>query len=124
MLRLTASDFYTYFRPSKCELRIYLKSIGMLEGPPGPFTEILFRLGERHEKAHLATFPEYADLSEGTFEDRLIKTQHEIQKGTPILYQAVLRSEYELKGIACEIVGEPDFLVRQENDYIVCDSKL
>ncbi|MCK4786562.1 MAG: TM0106 family RecB-like putative nuclease [Desulfobacteraceae bacterium] len=124
MLRLRASDFYTYFRPSKCEVRIYLKSIGMEEGPPGPFDEILFRLGERHEKAHLATFPEYANLREGKIEDRVIKTRHEIQKGTPVLYQAVLRSEYKLGGIECEIVGEPDFLVRQENDYIICDSKL
>jgi predicted RecB family nuclease len=124
MLRLTASDFYTYFRPSECKLRIYLKSIGMVEGPPGPFAEILFRLGEQHEKAHLATFPEYADLSEGTFEDRLIKTKHEIQKVTPVLYQAVLRSEYKLKGTECEIVGEPDFLIRHADDYIVCDSKL
>ncbi len=124
MIRLTASDFYTYFRPSKCELRIYFKSTGMLEGPPGPFAEILFRLGDRHEKAHLATFPEYTDLSQGTIQERINRTKHEIQKGTPVLYQAVLRSEYELKGIACEIVGEPDFLVRQGNDYIICDSKL
>jgi predicted RecB family nuclease len=35
-----------------------------------------------------------------------------------------LRSEYELRGIACEIVGEPDFLVLQGNDYIICDSNL
>jgi len=124
MIRLTASDLYTYFRPSKCEARIYLKSIGMEEEPPGPFDEILFRLGERHEKAHLATFPEYADLQEGKIEDRVIKTRHEIQKGTPVLYQAVLRSECKLGGIECEILGEPDFLVRQENDYIICDSKL
>ena len=124
MLRLTASDFYTYFRPSKCELRIYLKSIGMLEGPPGPFAEILFKLGDRHEKAHLATFPKYADLSEGNFRERINRTKQEIQKGTPALYQAVLRSEHKLKGIACEIVGEPDFLVRQGNDYTICDSKL
>jgi predicted RecB family nuclease len=124
MLRLTATDFYTYFRPSKCELRIYLKNIGMLEGPPGPFAEILFRLGDRHEKAHLATFPEYADLSQGTIQERINRTKYEIQKGTPVLYQAVLRSECELKGIACEIVGEPDFLVRQGNDYIICDAKL
>ena len=54
-----------------------------MEGPPGPFAEILFKLGDRHEKAHLATFPEYADLSEGRFENRLIKTQKEIQKSTP-----------------------------------------
>jgi predicted RecB family nuclease len=124
MLRLTATDFYTYFRPSKCELRIYLKSIGMLEGPPGPFAEILFKLGDRHEKAHLAAFPEYEDLSEGTIQSRIKRTKLEIQKGTPVLYQAVLRSECKLKGITCEIVGEPDFLVRQGNDYIICDSKL
>ena len=115
MLRLTATDFYTYFRPSKCELRIYLKSIGMLEGPPGLFAEILFRFGEQHEKAHLATFPEYADLSEGTIQERINRTKHEIQKGTPVLYQAILRSEHKLKGTACEIVGKPDFLVRQGN---------
>ena len=96
----------------------------MLEGPPGPFAEILFRLGEQHEKAHLATFPEYVDLSEGTIQGRIKRTKHEIQIGTPVLYQAVLRSEYKLKGITCEIVGEPDFLVRQGNDYIICDSKL
>ena len=96
----------------------------MLEGPPGPFAEILFKLGDRHEKAHLTTFPEYTDLSKRTFEDRLIKTQKEIQKGTPVLYQAVLRSDYKLRGIACEIVGEPDFLVRQGNNYTICDSKL
>jgi len=124
MFRLTASDFYTYFSPSKCEVRVYLKSIGMEEGLPGPFAEVLFRLGERHEKAHLATFPEYANLAEGKFEDRVIQTRHEIQKGTPVLYQAVLRSEYKLGKIECEIVGEPDFLVRQGNDYTICDSKL
>jgi len=118
MIRLTASDLYTYFRPSKCEARIYLKSIGMEEEPPGPFDEILFRLGERHEKAHLATFTGYANFREGKIEDRVIKTRHEIQKGTPVLYQAVLRSEYKLGGIECEIMGEPDFLVRQENDYL------
>jgi len=104
MLRLTVTDFYTYFRPSECKLRIYLKSIGMVEGPPGPFAEILFKLGDRHEKAHLATFPEYTDLSEGTIQKRIDRTKHEIQKGTPVRYQAVLRSGYELIGIACEIV--------------------
>jgi hypothetical protein len=31
-MRLTASDFYTYLRPSKCDLRIYLKYRGEEEG--------------------------------------------------------------------------------------------
>jgi len=96
----------------------------MKEAPPGPFDEILFRLGERHEKAHLATFPEYLDLSDGTIQDRINKTKEEIQKGTSALYQAVLKSKYKLRGIDCEIVGEPDFMIWQKNDYIICDSKL
>ena len=57
MVRLTASDFYTFFRPSRCENRIYLKKIGKEEAPLGPYEEVLFRLGERHEKCHLASFP-------------------------------------------------------------------
>ena len=80
MLRLTASDFYTYFRSSKCEVRIYLKSIGMEEGPPGSFDEILLRLGERHEKAHPTIFPIYEDLREGTFEERVQRTSMKFKK--------------------------------------------
>ncbi len=124
MIRLTASDFYTYFRPSKCETRIYLKSIGMEEGPPGPFDEVLFRLGKRHEETQLATFPIYADLREGTIEERVKKTRQEIQKGAPILYQAVLKLDYNIAGTKCDIVGEPDFLTKEADGYIICDSKL
>jgi hypothetical protein len=90
MLRLTATDFYTYFCPSKCELRIYLKSIGMLEGPPGPFAEILFKLGDRHEKAHLATFPEYADHIHF-----LISNDKNYQgNGLYIAHKSIIRSIY------------------------------
>ena len=65
-MRLTASDFYRYYRPSKCELRIYLREQGIAQQPPSAYEEVLLRLGPRHEERHLATFPSFVDLREGT----------------------------------------------------------
>ena len=95
MVRLTASDFYTFFRPSKCESRIYLKHTGKEEAPPGPYEQVLFRLGDRHERSHLITFPEFADLSEGTLKEREQRTK-EVEQGSPVIYQALLRASYKL----------------------------
>jgi predicted RecB family nuclease len=123
-VRLNASDFYTFFRPSKCELRIYLRQKGKKEAPPGPYEEVLFRLGERHEASHLASFEHYADLREGSLEERENKTKDAVQQGAKIIYQAVLKATYEFDGGKYEILGEPDFLIRQQDGYIVRDSKI
>jgi predicted RecB family nuclease len=123
-VRLTASDFYTFFSPSKCELRVYLKHIGKTEAPAGPYEEVLFRLGERHEAAHLATFPEYIDLSKGHLEEREKKTREAVELGAPLIYQAVLVTAHKLHEGEYEILGEPDFLIRHQNGYIIRDSKI
>ena len=54
-MRLTASDFMTYWRPSSCELRVFLHEKGEPEAEPGAFDEVMRRLGIRHEQEHLAT---------------------------------------------------------------------
>ena len=53
-VRFTASAFYEYERPSRCGLRVRLRAVGEQEAPPGPFQDVLRRLGERHERQHLA----------------------------------------------------------------------
>jgi len=85
MARLTATDFYTFFRPSRCELRIYLKEIGEKEAPPGPYEQVLYELGRKHEVSHLAAFPEYVDLSEGTLEERAEKTREAVRYGASLI---------------------------------------
>jgi hypothetical protein len=70
MMRLTASGFYTFFRPSKCENRVYLSLKDFEEAPPSPYGEIIRRLGERHESDRLSLFPEAVNLRLGTLEDR------------------------------------------------------
>ena len=90
-MKLSASDFYSYFRPSKCGLRVYLRYIGEPESPLGPYDEVIIRLGERHEKAHLASFPSFVDLSAGMREERKQRTLETIKKGEEVIYQPVLR---------------------------------
>ncbi len=123
-MQLTASDFYTYQRPSKCDLRVYLRHRGEKESPPGPYDEVIRRLGQLHEKAHLATFPEFADLSSGILEERIQKTKEEVKKGASVIYQAVLKANTELNGVKCEILGEPDFLLKEPGQYVIRDSKI
>ena len=121
---LSASHYYTFHRPSHCELRVYLDARGMEPAPPSPFEEVLRALGERHERYHLATFPEVVDLSEGSFEEREQRTREEVVNGSLVIYQAALKCEAQLHGATWEIVGEPDFLIHEGNGYVIRDCKL
>lgn len=53
-MRLIASDFVTQYRPHPCDLRLWLKHRGGQEREPTVSEEVLRRLGERHEREHLA----------------------------------------------------------------------
>ena len=121
---LTATDFYTYLRPSKCDLRIYLKHQGEEEAPPGPYEEVLRKLGMRHEQSHLKTFPTYTDLRAGTTDQREQRTKEIVAQGAPVLYQPVLRAKAVIDSVECEIIGEPDFLISDQGKYNIRDSKI
>lgn len=124
MTRLVASDFYSYYRPSKCELRIYLRHHGEKEDAPSPYDEVLRRLGERHERAHLATFPEFVDLSSGTREERERRSREEVTKKTAVIYQPSLQATTTLSGTECRVLGDPDFLIYDQSGHIIRDSKI
>lgn len=125
LMRLTASDFHTYFCPSKCDLRVYLRYQGVEESEPGPYEQVIRLLGMRHEKAHLATFPDVVDLSTASREKRESLTKSLIADNAPVIYQPVLRTETVLNGTACEIWGEPDYLIlHKPGEYIMRDSKM
>ena len=121
---LRASDTYSLYQPSKCQLRVYLRQRGVEEGPPGPYEEVLRRLGKRHEKAHLSTFREVVDLSGGTVEEREQRTRQEVKKGSPVIYQALLRATETLNSVECIVLGEPDFLLSESGNYVIRDSKI
>jgi predicted RecB family nuclease len=123
-MRLTASDFITNHRPTRCDLRVFLRHREEAEAAPGPYDEVLHRLGLRHEKEHLATLGTFADVSDASFHEQVKKTADAIAKKVPILYQAAFLVTAKIGESEVEIVGVPDFLILADGGYLIRDSKM
>jgi len=119
-LILNPSQFYTLYRPERCEKRLYLDHAGVEASPPGAYEQILFRLGQRHEKAHLSIFPIYEDLTGAPFE----KTIEKLKQGSPVIYQGELHGQTMINGQEVEVVGIPDFIIKEKEGYFIRDCKL
>jgi predicted RecB family nuclease len=122
--RMTASDFASYHRPTRCDLRVFLRHHREEEIAPGPYDEVLRRLGLRHEKNHLATLGTFTDVSDTSLHEQAKKTAVAIAKKVPILYQPAFLANTVLGGAEVEIVGVPDFLILDGSGYLIRDSKM
>lgn len=122
-MRILASEIITYYRPSECELRLYLRSKGEPGAEPSEFDKVLQRLGLCHEKAHLATLGAYLDLSGTAESDRVQQTRLAVANRTGVIYQAAFSADTTIDGIPVTVVGYPDFLLA-DSGYRIRDSKL
>jgi len=121
-LRISASSHYSLYRPSLCERRVYLAARGVRQPPASDFDVLLKELGDRHEKEHLASFPQYKDLSDGNLADRVRRTKDAVAQGVPVIYQGALRAAFpDSRDI---VSGSPDFMIRDGESYRVRDCKL
>ena len=123
-MELTASDIYSYYRPSECQLRVHLRHHDEKEEPPGPYEQVLFRLAERHERQHLATFAAVVDLSQVKWENRFAGTVEALKSPAGVIYQGALRAAEIFNGVQCEVIGNPDFLINAGDSHIIRDSKI
>lgn len=126
-MRFKATDVYDFYKPSECERRVALRARDEPEQQTDTaFIELLRRLGHRHEESHLATLPGIVDLSSPDQAERERLTLEAIRDGAPAIYQPRFRLELPLDGETCELVGEPDFLIRDpaRGGYLIRDSKL
>jgi predicted RecB family nuclease len=119
-LKIKPSYFYDLYRPSKCDLRLYLQLKGVEPAPPSAFEEVLFRLGQRHEKNHLFSFSEFTDLTGEPSE----RTLEEFRKASPVIYQGELRAKVPVDGQVLDIVGIPDFMIKEGAGYFIRDCKI
>jgi len=119
-LQITPSYFYSLYSPSPCELRLYFNCKGVEPAPPGAFEQVIFRLGKRLEKNHLAIFPEFSDLTGKPTE----KTLEEIRSGSPVIYQGSFKAKVSVDGKMVEVVGIPDFIIKEVKDYFIRDCKI
>jgi predicted RecB family nuclease len=123
-VRLTASDFMTYWRPSVCELRVFLHEKGEPEAEPGAFDEVMRRLGIRHEQEHLATLGPYLDLSDVLIDGRVRRTQEAIANRVRVIYQPAFVVRHRIADTEVEVVGAPDFLILEGDGYVIRDCKM
>lgn len=123
-MRFSASTIYSWYRPSPCGLRPRLMAQGIERAEPGPYEQVLFRLGQRHEADHLAQLGPHVDLRSGSLEERAEKTLAAIGLGERVLYQPVFIGRAVADGEELELLGIPDFLIRDRGSYRIRDAKL
>jgi predicted RecB family nuclease len=123
-MRLIASDFITHHRPTPCDLRVWLKHRGEPERDGTAYEEVLHKLGEQHEREHLAELGELSGFS-GQLEDECVKkTLEAISHGVSVLYQPVFRVMHVFGATEVEILGIPDFMIFDRDGYIIRDAKM
>ncbi|MFB3921986.1 MAG: TM0106 family RecB-like putative nuclease [Terriglobia bacterium] len=123
-MRLTATDIYHLHQPSVCELRVYLKHRAEPEAEPIEYDKVLQELGARHERNHLQSLGPFEDISIGTLEERTENTKTAVAVAKAVLYQPVLITRCVLGGHDCEVVGNPDFLIPDEEGHLIRDTKI
>ena len=123
-MRLTASDIVCLYRPEPCSLRVYLREHGIAESEPGAYDQIIEKLGQRHEQGHLATLGTYEDIGAVERDRRVSRTLEAIRSRVPVIYQAEFECDFTINGSPVTVVGRPDFLILDSDNYIIRDSKL
>lgn len=123
-MKLTTQNIYDFYYPSQCERRLFYCFTGEEEAPPGPFEQVLFGLGKRHEKNHINSLGEYVDVSKVLRDQQAKKTIELIKGNTPIIYQGVLVSDEIINGSQVNITGIPDIMIREGPSYVIRDCKL
>jgi predicted RecB family nuclease len=123
-MRLTASDFASCHRPTRCDLRVFLRQQREQEAEPGAYEVVLRRLGLRHERDHLATLGTFANVSAPSLEEQVKKTAESIKAKVPVLYQPAFLATERICGTDVEIVGVPDYLILDGGGYLIRDSKM
>ena len=123
-MTLSASEFHSYYKPSPCELRVFLLAHGAVGAPAGPYAEVVRQLGAQHEAKHLGQLGPYLDLRPGQALEREERTRRAIDEGIGIIYHPRLRAAAPLNGGAIDVVGEPDYLIRVDGGYAIRDSKV
>ncbi len=125
--RFVATDVYAFTKPSECARRVALRARGEPEQDTATaFVELLRKLGHRHEAGHLATLPGIVEISAPDPAERERLTLQAIRDGAVAIYQPHFRLELTLDGGTLELVGDPDFLIRDaaSGGYRIRDSKL
>lgn len=123
-MKLATQNIYDFYYPSQCERRLFYRFNREEEIPPGPFEQVIFRLGKRHEETHIKSLGEYFNVLELPRDQQIKKTEELIQGNMPIIYQGVLSVTEKIKDSEIELIGIPDIMIYNNSSYTIRDCKL
>lgn len=117
---LSAADFYTYFKPSRCQRRVHL-----IHHPPESVdTEDLEGFYARSQEAdfHVERYyykrmPQPLDLSQLPDKERRKATLEAILRQEPVIYKPLLTNVWRHKGRRFNLEARPDFMIWSEDRY-------
>ena len=113
MLQLSSTDFQIYYKPSKCDRRIYLYQ-NHPEWLVSHTYENLVSSGDRHlEKLQLKQLKSYVNLSKGTSQERLEATSQALKVQDGVFFKPLLLWQMTFKKMPCMLWLQPDFLIRE-----------
>src|SRR5262245_16752680 len=115
-MSFAASEFHGYYQLKPCALRVYLHAKGIKAAEPDAYHQLLIKLGERHEQRHLGRLGDYFD-ARGDVEE----TKRAFARGEAVIYQAEMKVTHPKYG---DVVGRPDFFIREGGGYVIRDCKL
>jgi uncharacterized protein len=95
---ITASKLYNY---TQCPHRVWRDVWGPQEEKikeTNPFVQMLWDKGVQHEENIIKEIGEYADMSNGTYDDRFKRTIKLMKDKAPLIYQGVLQFK-NMRGI-------------------------
>lgn len=115
-MNITAKLLYNYIQ---CPHRVWRDIYGPQEEKikeTNPFVELLWQKGLQHEEKVMKSIGKYVDISKGSLEERISRTMSEMQKGSYLIYQGVLKYQ--------DLLGIPDILKKvSDGMYIPIDIK-
>lgn len=115
-MSFAASEYHGYYQLSQCGLRVYLRAKEVPAAEPDAYHQLLVKLGRRHEERHLNQLGPYFH-AHGDVEE----TRKAVARGDAVIYQPEMKASHPEYG---DVVGRPDFFIREDDGYVIGDCKL
>ncbi|MBX9669682.1 MAG: TM0106 family RecB-like putative nuclease [Candidatus Obscuribacterales bacterium] len=122
-------DIRELFQPSKCNLRVYLRAhqdaAHQTVSVTHPLDEFFQRQFAKLTSICRSRFNDLVDFSEIEFENReLLTAKSIVNHQLKHMYKPLLVVRTKLNGTNMVLKGEPDFLIREGDDFIIQNVKL
>lgn len=117
-MKLSAADLYTYFKPSRCQRRVYL-----IHNPPesqAAATAFYTHAQEADyhvERYYFKRLDKPLDLSQLPPKERKQATLDAILNQVPVIYKPLFETTWQRKGKRMTLEATPDFLIWGEGGY-------